>query len=487
MKLGIITYLILIWILWVGTPSYTYAQFTPNQSHAYQEILNLKLKTAEAMLSKVNKNDAIDAYLKNYILVLQLLTFQHDSLYQAKKAQEEAILAQIKKSDRKSPYHRFLQAEIKIQWAIVKLIWGENLAAAWSIKRAYHLLEENEQLYPDFLPTKKSLGLLRVVLGSVPEKYQWFLQLFGLAGNIKQGLKNMQTVIEGNTIFSLETQLLLMLVQTYVLNEPEHALQVGVAVGNTHKNSLLAHFIYALISMKAGRLQGENKLLVLSANDANFIYSPFFDYLNAEICLLSGSYEQASHFYKLFLARYQGKNYVKNAYYRWFLSDWLNDKPQASRYLDSCLSKGQTQIELDKNAENFAKQRNFPHKALTQARLLTDGGLYEKAWQAVQQISEKELTNQKDRVELVYRKARILDRQGKYEDACHFYQKTMALSGSLPYYFAPNSALQLGYLYRDIFKDKSLAMSYFKKVLTYPQHEYKNSLDHKAKTALKQF
>lgn len=487
MKLSIVIYLALIWILWAGTPSYTHAQFTLNQSHAYQEILNLRLKTAEAMLAKENKNDAIDTYLKSYILVLQLLTSQHDSLFQAQKAQEETILAQIKKSNRKSPYHRFLQAEVKIQWAIVKLMWGENLAAAWSIKRAYHLLEENEQLYPDFLPTKKSLGLLRIVLGSVPEKYQWFLQLFGLEGNIKQGLANMQTVTETKTIFSLETQLLLMLVQTYILNEPEQAIRTGTAVGNTYKNSLLIHFIYALASMKAGRLQGVDKLLILSASDSNFIYSPFFDYLNGEICLLSGNYEQASHFYKLFLAHYQGKNYVKNAYYRLFLSDWLSDKPQAIRYLDSCLSKGQTQIELDKNAENFAKQRNFPHKTLMKARLLTDGGLYEKAWQVVQQIPEKELSNQKDKIELLYRKARILDRQGKYEDACHFYHKTIALSGNLPYYFAPNAALQLGYLYRNVFKDKNLAVSYFKKVLTYPQHEYKNSLDYKAKTALKQF
>lgn len=485
MKLGIVTYFMLVWILWVGIPSYIYAQFTPNQSQAYQEILNLKLKTAEAMLAKENKNDAINAYLKNYVLVLQLLTSQHDSLFQAKKEQEEIALAQIKKWNRKSAYHRFLQAEVKIQWAIVKLMWGENLAAAWSIKRAYHLLEENEQLYPDFLPTKKSLGLLRVVLGSVPEKYQWFLQLFGLEGNIKQGLENMQTVTEANTIFSLETQLLLMLVQTYVLNEPAQALQVSIAVGNTHKNSLLARFISALVSMKAGKLQGGDKLLMLPVSDSGFIYSPFFDYLNGETCLLSGSYEQANHFYKLFLAHYQGKNYIKNAYYRLFLSDWLSDKPQASRYLDSCLSKGQTQIELDKNAENFAKRRNLPHKALMKARLLTDGGFYEKAWQVVQQIPEKELSNQKDKIELLYRKARILDKQGKHEDACHFYQKTIALSGNLPYYFAPNAALQLAYLYRDVFKDKNLAMSYFKKVLTYPQHEYKNSLDHKAKTALK--
>jgi tetratricopeptide (TPR) repeat protein len=275
-----------------------------------------------------------------------------------------------------------------------------------------------------------------------------------------------------------------MLVQTYVLNEPEEALRIGVEVYNHHRNSLLAQFIYALVSIKAGKLQ-EDKQLMLPIQDADTTHSPFFYYLNGEICLLSGNYEQASYFYKLFLTNYLGKNYIKNVYYRLFLSDWLSNKPQASKYLDSCLNKGQLQIELDKNAESFAKQRNFPPKALMQARLLTDGGFYEKAWQAVEKVSEEQLDKPKDKIELLYRKARILDKQGNYEDACHFYQKTIDISGNLPYYFAPNSALQLGYLYRDVFKNKKLAISYFKKVLTYPQHEYKNSLDYKAKTALK--
>jgi len=484
MKLDITTACTWVLIFWVGILSYSYAQFTPQQLQSYQAILNLRFKNAENILAKENKEDAISAYLKNYIIVLQLLTSQHDSLFQAKKGQEEVILAQIKKWESQSPYYRFLQAEVKIQWAIVKLLWGENLAAAWSIKRAYHLLEENQHLYPDFLPTKKSLGLLRIALGSVPEKYQWLLQLFGLQGNINQGLVDMQAVIKANPIFSLETQLLLMLVQTYVLNEPEEALRIGVEVYNHHRNSLLAQFIYALVSIKAGKLQ-EDKRLMLPIQDADTTHSPFFYYLNGEICLLSGNYEQASYFYKLFLTNYLGKNYIKNVYYRLFLSDWLSNKPQASKYLDSCLNKGQLQIELDKNAESFAKQRNFPPKALMQARLLTDGGFYEKAWQAVEKVSEEQLDKPKDKIELLYRKARILDKQGNYEDACHFYQKTIDISGNLPYYFAPNSALQLGYLYRDVFKNKKLAISYFKKVLTYPQHEYKNSLDYKAKTALK--
>jgi hypothetical protein len=498
-------------------PWASFAQFTPNQQLAYQEILNLNLKNAEKLIEKEQKNQStsptsvssqiiqnINIYLQNYIIILQLLAFQHDSLYQLSKSEEDNNLEKIGKTDKKSPYHRFLQAEIKIQWALVKLMFGENLSAAWSIKQAYHLLTENQRLHPYFLPNKKSLGLLHLALGSVPEKYQWLLQLVGLEGDTAQGLKEMQAVIAGNTEFEWETQLLLMLAQAYILNEPESAL-AGIQVAKADNNSLqvrnldsiLFEFIYNLVSIKAGKLVINKNTKSKETQDDNFInhtnnqylHSPLFDYLEGEMFLLSGNYAQAITSYQLFLKHFKGKNYIKSAYYRLFLAAWLHNASNATHYLDLCLKNGHTQMEADKSAENFAsnylKTKQLPNKKLMQARLLTDGGDYARAWGVTQQMEEKDLDNQKDRIELRYRKARILDKQKNYPAAIDFYKQTISLSGSLPYYFAPNAALHLGYLYHDIFKDNILAISYFKKVLTYEKHEYSGSLHQKAKMRLK--
>ncbi len=461
--------------LLIGFQTYAHAQFSPNQLLAYQEITQLKVKSAEVLLKKEEKDNQITVYLQNYIIILQLLASQDDSLYQATKNQEDVNLEKIRKTSKKSPYYRFLQAEIKIQWALVKLMLGENFAAAWSIKQAYSLLAENEQLYPNFLPNNKSLGMLHIALGSVPEKYQWFLQLIGLEGNIKEGIIKIQAVIQSDSPFAFEAQLLMMLAQTYILHEPEKALSVQIG-----KAGYLHEFVYTLASRKAGKIVmcAEGKL-------PDELYSPLFDYLKGETCLLSGNYEQAATFYQLFLKNYKGKNYVKAAYYRLFLAAWLAGKPNASHYLDLCLENGHTQIELDKNAQDFATKKQFPNQLLMQARLFTDGGLYEKAWQIIEIQQVENFENQQDKIELLYRKARILDKQEKYKEALDFYKQTISLSGNLPLYFAPNAALQLGYLYQNIFNDRNLATYYFKKVLTYPTHEYKGSLDHKAKTALK--
>jgi hypothetical protein len=57
------------------------------------------------------------------------------------------------------------------------------------------------------------------------------------------------------------------------------------------------------------------------------------------------------------------------------------------------------------------------------------------------------------------------------------------MAGGEHWYFAPNACLQMGYLFVDE-RNESRAKEYFKKALTYKDHEYKNSIDSKAKTGL---
>lgn len=456
-----------------------YAQFSPNQLLIYQELLQLKAQSVALRLSQEDEKNATTVYLQSYLLMLQLLASQDDSLFEANKHREDEFLEKIKETPKKTPHYYFLQAEVKIQWALVKLIFGENLSAAWSIKRAYDLLIENQRLYPKFLPTNKSLGLIHIGLGSVPEKYQWFLYLIGLEGNMGRGVEEMTTVIQSDSPFSLETQMLFMLAQTYILHEPEKA---ATEIQTKEPPSLLFHFVQTLASMKAGKQIG----IEYFSNDKELLYSPLFDFLKGEISLLSGNYEQAISFYQFFLKSYKGRNYIKTAYYRLFLATWLSKKLTPTSYLDLCLKKGQAQIESDRNAQDFATKKELPNQLLMQARLFTDGGYYEKAWAIIGFLETEKFEIQKEKIELLYRKARILDKQNNYQEAIDFYKQTIALSADSPFYFAPNAALQLGYLYQNTFKNKKLAVMYFKKALTYPTHEYKSSIDHKAKTALKQ-
>ena len=52
-----------------------------------------------------------------------------------------------------------------------------------------------------------------------------------------------------------------------------------------------------------------------------------------------------------------------------------------------------------------------------------------------------------------------------------------------PWYFGANSALQLGYIAKDQ-RNYTVARKYFQMALDSPKHEYKNSIDSKARSEL---
>ena len=63
------------------------------------------------------------------------------------------------------------------------------------IKRAFHLLERNQRLFPDFMPNKKNLGLMHALIGTVPDAYRWGVQILGMHGTIDQGKAEIEEVL----------------------------------------------------------------------------------------------------------------------------------------------------------------------------------------------------------------------------------------------------------------------------------------------------
>ena len=69
------------------------------------------------------------------------------------------------------------------------------------------------------------------------------------------------------------------------------------------------------------------------------------------------------------------------------------------------------------------------------------------------------------------------------EKCTPYYDRAIYLTQNTPFTFGPSAALQMGYIMRDK-KQNSVAINYFKKAMAYKKHEYKNSIDNKAKAAL---
>jgi tetratricopeptide (TPR) repeat protein len=467
-------------------------RFTPKLQKAYFEIQKLRIDPARELINEERKQDPTNAfihYLDNYADLHYLLISEDQNAFKTMVGKEEFRLNQLDQLPDSSPFKRFLQAEIRLHWAFAKMKFGNEVSGAWDVIKAYRLLAENKKQFPDFVPHLKSLGLLHVMIGSVPDSYTWVTKFLGLKGNIALGVQELQTVIREAPLFRQEAQLIDLLLHAYILKLSDKQRVLLRQLPKTQPDNLLMHFFATTVLMKEGNGREAQLYLYKAPVGGGHIPFPFLDYLKGELALQQSNYEEAFTHYTHFQQRYRGFNFIKDSNFKLFMCRWLaNDDEHARIYIDRVKKTGSTIVEGDKFAQRMADdyfaQRLLPEqKILFKARYAYDGGYLTDALALLETTSEHKFTTTDNKTEFNYRMARILQKSKNSDSAIPFYNRAIASATNTSAGFAASSNLQLGY----IFKEKNQlqkATDHFKKALSYKKYDYKNSIDNKARAAL---
>ncbi len=450
---------------------------------AYDLVLNLQ--TQDARLLIPNPETTQEHYVTALAEALELLITEDKEKFNEYEDRFEKRLN--RKVKVKSPEDMFLLAEMRLQWAFVYLKFGHEFDAALNLKQSYSLVQEIKKRYPYFKAVQKTSGILEVIVGSVPEKYDWVLGLMGIKGSIDQGLTELNTLRKSDSDLSLEADLLYVLVQGFVLQETEEASNEMQNVLKRNPDSRLALFLGASINIKNSESEEALKMIITLEDHKTGLPLYYAQYLKGEIFLQKREYINSIAAYRWFINHYVGENYVKDAYYKIALCYWLNgNSNDAIHRFDEAKSIGKEVTEADKYAARSLAEDELPHIKLTKARYFTDGGYYEEANEVLENVSPQERITKRDQAEFPYRKARLYHKQNKLQEAKMYYQQTIfQATGQEPWYFAPNACLQLGYIALEE-SDKKMAKVFFEQALNYKKHAYKNSIDSKAKSALAQ-
>jgi hypothetical protein len=449
---------------------------------SYQMVLNLQIDEAHQAIP--DPKNVQETYILGLAEAMELLINENAEKF---KDYEDLFNARIESKWKGSaPDHLFLQAELRLQWAFVYLKFGHEFDAALNIKHAYEIAEECRRKFPKYQAIKKTSGLLQIIIGSVPEKYDWVLGLLGIEGSVQTGLSELESLRTSSSQLSFETNLLYALVQGFILQETNGAVNELKKIQEQNPSNKIALFLGAALAIKNS--ESEDALVMLKKlsliEPGIRIY--YADYLRGEVYLQKADYLNSLSAYRWFIDHYDGKNYIKDAYYKIGLCYWLNGNVNdAITVFKEAKSKGLEETEADKHAAKSLADNELPHVKLSKARYFTDGGYYEQAAVLLNEITSSDVPTQRDKVEFYYRKARLAHKRNDIPVAKLFYQQTIDLSADASWYFAPNSCLQMGYIFL-IEKDTEKAKEYFNKSLDYKKHEYKNSIDSKAKSALAQ-
>ena len=448
---------------------------------AYRHALNLR--PAEALQNIPEEGSVEAAYVASLAEAIELLVTEDNSKF---TEYESRFLKRIDKNLKGSPRdYQFLQAEIRLHWAFVYLKFGHELDAALNLRQAYQIATACKEKFPDYLPIKKTTGLLQVIVGSVPDKYNWVLSLLNMTGSVSGGLADLNAVSMGNGLFALESKIMFALVDGFILSRPESALAHMQELLVTEKDNRLLHFLSASLALKDAQNDLALQMLEGLVTAKQGIPLNYAEYLRGEALLHKGEYLQSIAAYRWFIAHQTGQNYIKDAYYKIGLCYWLRGNENDARsFFKEARNKGKEATEADKSAAHSLSEKDLPNIPLAKARHFTDGGYYRDAEKVLSKINGGNLKGKRDEVEFLYRKARLAHKMRRPE-AEKLYLETIALTGQENWYFAPNACLQLGIIYQSQQKIKEAA-EYFQRALSYRRHEYKNSIDSKARSALAQ-
>lgn len=491
MKIGLIA-LIIAFSAAAGFPQ-TFT-WTENCLNAYSEATRLNFNKVHQLLAaeeKVNPKNLLIPYAESQVDFIKCFISESVDDLTTLKEKNSKRIDRLTALKIKSPYTKLLIAEYYIQTAIARLKFEENVGAIYETRKAFKLLEENKKLYPEFKPTLKGLGFIHAFVGTAPKNYQWMLNLLGFSGTIDQGLKEMRELMSAASKGDYpwlhdETIVILTFLEMNLLSKKDDD-QIRKRLNSITDIEEKPLMQFAKCVYYYANAENDSVIKLLSsrkiADDSYRLY--YLDYMEG-IARLNNLDVTAEYCFKKYITGYKGKTFIKSACQRLAWTKLIQGDVNGYRqYIKLAGEKGSgnTFSDEDKQAMKEATDKEVPNSILLKSRLLFDGGYYQRS---ITEISGKPTTDfptLRDKLEFTYRLARIFDKTNKKEKAIQYYQQTIDNGKNFKFYFAANSALQMGLLYEEK-GDKEKAATYYRQCLSMRDHEYQNSLDQKAKAGI---
>lgn len=464
--------------------------FNTRCEQAYDAIMQLRLNTGRALLEaekKEHPDNLAPYFLDNYADFFPLFFNEDPAEYSKKRSLRSFRLNKMAEGSPDSPYYLYTQAAIKFQWALIKIKFDEKWDATWEIRKAYMMLKENQQRFPGFVPNNLLLGAMQTVFGTIPEGYKWITNILGLKGSMKDGMANVNKFIESNApeakLFREESYYYYCYLMLFIVNKPEETWEFLQRKQLDTKNNYLFALMVANLSLNNQKAATGIKVLQERNDTAEYADIQYYNYVMGLLKLTR--LDQDAHIYlERFVNNFKGKFYVKECLQRLSWYYYLEgNQAAADKYRALILTKGGLETDADKQALKEAKTGKWPNPFLLRVRLLSDGGYFTKALALLLTKKAAEFPAMEDKLEYAYRLGRIYDESGQDDQAIAMYEVTIKVGSNRQEYYAARASLQMGYIYEKR-NDKAKAIECYQRCLNMKGHDYKNSLDQRAKAGM---
>ncbi|MDB5190519.1 MAG: hypothetical protein JWQ96_82 [Segetibacter sp.] len=465
--------------------------FNPVCQQAYNEIVKLRIEPGKALIAKArqqNPDNLIPELLEGYIDFFVLFFNEDPQEYAARKDNFGRRIAAFEQGPQNSPFSRYCRAVTYLQRASVKIKFGERYGAGFDFKKANSFIKDNQAKYPNFQPNNMIAGPIQVAIGTVPQGYKWITSLLGLKGSISTGMQVMRNFLNSNDayakLFANEAIFYYSYLTFYIQNKPDEVFKLIQTKKLDLVNNHLFTYLASNLAINSKQSKAAESIILNRNKSAEYMATPVWDFEIGYAKIHHLELDEAITYFNRFTTDFKGNFYLKDALQKMSWAYYLKgDTANAEKYRQLTLRRGNTDSDADKKAYKDAKAKLWSPPILLKARLLNDGGFNREALEMLAQKSVKDFPKPEEALDFSYRLARINDDLGRDDEAINFYQTTINLGKARQEYYAARAALQLGIIYEQR-GQKAQAIKYFQQCIDMEDHEYKDSLDQRAKSGI---
>ena len=484
---------LVILFFFIVTASFAEKVFEYNSlcQQAYKEICVLKIKNATNLIAKAklqNPNNLIPTYLESYIDVIELFFNENIEEYKKRKDDIDDRIDLLKKGNENNALYLYCLSNVYLHKSILHVRYGENMSAAWAARKSYLLIKENKEEFKNFAPNDLVYGTLQAITGTIPKSYNWIASILRMRGSLTNGMKLLKTFVNSKDpwakFYNTEGEFLFNYLSYYIENKKESTLQRIQKSNYDLVNNHLLAYMAANLSVNGKQTEWAKQIIQNRNPSIEYLITPVWDMQLGFAHLHKLELEDAINSFEKYLANFKGNFYVKDIYQKLSWAYYLQGNYAAAQNSRlSVLQKGNTNSDADKQALKEAKENQWPNVVLLKSRLLNDGGYNNEALALLINKTINNFEKEEEKLEFVYRLGRIYDDLNKDVEAIQYYQQAISFGEFRKEYYAARAALQIGNIYENLM-NKTEAIKYYNICLQMDDHDYKSSLDQRAKSGI---
>ncbi|MBS1517627.1 MAG: DUF3808 domain-containing protein [Bacteroidetes bacterium] len=368
------------------------------------------------------------------------------------------------------------------------------LKAASNGNDGYRILSSLIERKPDYYDAYMGLGLYKVALGFVPEKFKWLLSLIGFEGNIKDGVKYLNISKDKGKFTRTDSKVFLSI---FSLREKEDndktALKYSEELISEFPQSAVFRVFYSSILLQYGFTQDaiDNANTALELNKPSFFKEEIIKSSNA---VLGTAYFRLNEYDKSipYLENYMKLVNYEDRYnvYLFTLAVAYELTGSRSAAIDRYAGVRKDFInerdgELDKFFYRYAREKikkplnEFDKKLITGMNLRESFKLKE-ALDIYDEIrndgSLKIYNSDDDLIKYYFDAALTYSYSGDYKKAEEFFKKCIQLKPENETWLVPHSFFELGKIYSRTGR-KAESEEMFERVHDYDDFDFESFLD----------